>query len=140
MKETEVRNIFASHFNDLRGGGEKLIGYENKCGDSFLRSDLRSILPDGTILEWEFKLEADYSALGQVLVYMSKVKSEYNFNRKVRGVIAALCIPEKIIEAVYKNGLDIELVTIPKWVLIETGAIPKSYHKYSTIKIPIKNS
>jgi len=115
-RENAVRDFYAANLNTLRDGRERLVGTEMVHANSLVRADMRTVDSNDVIREWEFKLVADYSALGQILVYTAALKVHYNFQRDIRGVIAALKIPPEISQAVRVGALNIELVVIPSWI------------------------
>jgi len=115
-RECAIRDAYAKNLNDIWGGEEKLIGTEIVHLSEGVRADMRTVNKREVITEWEFKLVADYSAIGQILVYMALLKEFYGFKRSVRGIIAAITIPEKIRLAVKINALEVDLVEIPTWL------------------------
>lgn len=112
IAERQLRDKFAARLSDFRPN-EKLLGCEitYRCG---LRSDMETIDKDNTVRIWEFKLNADYSAIGQLIVYMAMKRNENKGKKKIVGVLAAVEIPKFIEEAIYSSGLNIEVVSIPK--------------------------
>ena len=80
------------------------------------RADMRTVDHGQTLREWEFKIEADYSSLGQALVYVALARRASNFERPVRGVVAAFSFPDHIAYANEAMNLGLELVEIPPWL------------------------
>ncbi|WP_122046828.1 hypothetical protein [Vibrio atlanticus] len=115
LKEIEIRDNFASRLIEFRPD-EKLISCEQPYSEVALRTDMQTIDKDNTIRIWEFKVTADYSAIGQLIVYLHLKRKETQFGSNVVGVLAATEIPSHIREAVIASGLNIELYTINKSV------------------------
>jgi hypothetical protein len=120
--ECRIRDLYAGRLTSLRPR-ELVAQREVRYANSLIRADLRTLDEDNVIREWEFKLQADYRALGQVLSYVAQAKLEFTFARTVTGVIAAFSIPPEIRLAVQVNNLGIELVDIPAWMRLG-GAAP----------------
>ena len=110
--ETRIRNAFASVLRDYRKD-ERLAKKEVTYKEAGARSDMRTVDRQNIIREWEFKIEADYSALGQILVYVALARKEFRHKRLVRGVLAAFSFPENLVYTVEAMNLGIELYTIP---------------------------
>lgn len=115
-KETKIRDHYADNLGDLRKK-EVLIGREVKTHNHNLSIDMLTVDHKNTIRVWEFKLTADYSAIGQLIVYMALKKQETGGTRRIKGVIAAVNIPDFISESINMSLLDIELVEIPKTII-----------------------
>lgn len=124
--ECRIRDAYAKAFPVLRRD-EKVLQCEAGYETSPVRADLRSIDSRNVIRVWEFKIEADYSSLGQVLTYLALAKVEEGpdraLERPIVGVIAAFTIPREIRLAVSMNNLGIEIVEIPPY-LREAGSVP----------------
>lgn len=112
--ETELRDKFAAKLQYFRPN-EKLLSKEaiNEFG---LRTDMETVDVNNTIRIWEFKLRADYSAIGQIIVYTNLKRLESHANRQIVGVIAAVEIPEYVEKSINACGLAIEFVKIPRSV------------------------
>jgi hypothetical protein len=95
---------------------------------------MRTIDGTGLLREWEFKIIADYRTLGQILLYIAHARRERQFERPIRGVIAAFTIPIELRIAVEVLNLSIEFVTIPQWMRA-AGRVPAS-GSCQPIKIP----
>ncbi|MGX9456543.1 hypothetical protein ACWU37_05680 [Photobacterium damselae subsp. damselae] len=113
LKELEIRDNFATRLNEFRPD-EKLINCEQPYSEVALRTDMQTVDRGNTIRIWEFKVTADYSAIGQLIVYLHLKRKETQFRRNVVGVLAATEFPSYIREAVIASGLNIELYTINK--------------------------
>src|SRR5262245_3373399 len=85
--ERHVRDLYAERLTELRPG-ERLVRKELRYSTAARRIDMRTVDRWGVLREWEFKLDADYRALGQLLIYLAHARRESNF-RPIRGVIAA---------------------------------------------------
>jgi hypothetical protein len=120
--ETHIRNAFLEELASYRPN-EKVIGRELTYEQPGARVDLRTVDSHQTIREWEFKIKADYSALGQILVYVALARAEYSNQRIIRGVLAAFAFPERIRYTVEALNLGIELYVIPP-ALRSAGNIP----------------
>ncbi len=114
-RECKIRDCFRDNLNELRPN-ERLVATEPTYRRTKVRADLRTVDHLGVLREWEFKLHACYSALGQVLTYVSHARVEKNFERNIRGVIAAFSFREDLEQTVRVMNLGIELVTIPAWM------------------------
>lgn len=120
--ECRIRDAFAAKLTELRPG-ELVSKRDVRYLTSTVRADLRTVDRGNVIREWEFKVEADYSSIGQALTYLAQAKLDLGFDRTVLGVIAAFTIPREIRLAVSVNNLGIELVEIPTH-LCEAGFVP----------------
>jgi hypothetical protein len=123
--ETRIRDVFSNNLT-IHRPLERLVKREVKYANSLVRADMRTVDQDDLLREWEFKLVANYSALGQILTYLSLIRREYKFKRQIRGVIAAFVIPPLIEETIETMNLGIELVRIPN-SLRAAGNIPTLY-------------
>lgn len=112
-RELAVRNYFARHLGRMRPH-EQLAKREQGYVASRLRADMRTVDLHETIREWEFKLHADYSVLGQILTYVALARKELGF-RVVRGV-AAFTFSDEVALANEVMNLNLELVTLPDWM------------------------
>ena len=111
-KEVRIRDAYALRLHEYRPN-EKLIDTEITDKKFKLRTDMRTVDKFNVLREWEFKIKADYSALGQVLVYAANLRKKHSFRKIIKPVIAAVEIPVEIRNAILYNCLDIELVKIP---------------------------
>lgn len=102
---------------------------------SRIRADLRTVDRHDVIYEWEFKIEANYSSIGQVMAYTARAKVEFNFNRTVRPVIAAFEFPDEIRMAIEVNNLGIEMVQLPASIR-NAGRVPSLLTNPAVIEIP----
>jgi hypothetical protein len=136
-KETNIRNYFASRLNEFRPG-EKVVRREQTYTDFAVRADLRTVDFENVIREWEFKIRADYSAIGQILTYSALAKLEFNFKRTVQSVIAAFEFPEQIRLAIEVNNLGIEMVKLPDWI-INAGFVPTVTAFNDHVQIPVQS-
>lgn len=113
--ECRIRDAFAEHLHELRPA-ERLVDTEVRYDVPGARADMRTVDDRQTVREWEFKIEADYSSLGQALVYVALARRAYGFGRSVRGVVAAFSFPAHIAYANEAMNLGLELVEIPAWM------------------------
>lgn len=132
--ECRIRDCYADHLASLRPC-EVVSKREVRYAASLVRADLRTLDESGILREWEFKLRADYSALGQILCYTALAKREFGFDRRVQGVIAAFEVPHEIRLAVNVNNLGIEFVEIPRWMR-RAGAVPEAGRRLIIPHIP----
>lgn len=86
-RECKIRNAFAEGIRNgkERRGSERLIGTEvtHQCGN--LRADMRTVDESDIIREWEFKIVADYSAIGQILTYVAQLKKNTDSKGLLKG-------------------------------------------------------
>ena len=136
--ECQIRNYYARNLNNVRPM-EKLIGTELVHKPLSIRADMRTVDEQELIREWEFKIEADYKAIGQIMVYIASLKIKYNFKRPIRGVIAAVKIPDLIRRTITINSLEIELVQIPSWLCNGGKPIRRQDNFAKNINIPIND-
>ncbi|MBA6295971.1 hypothetical protein [Colwellia sp. MB02u-9] len=115
-RETKIRDHYAANLDDLRPN-ERLIGCEVKTKKHNLSVDMQTVDHNNVLRLWEFKVVANYSAIGQLLVYIAQKKIELLGSKRVIGVIAAVDIPEFIVDAINMSDLHIELVKIPKTII-----------------------
>lgn len=121
-RETKIRDLYASRLTTLRPQ-EKLLKTEAGYESSLCRADMRTVDVNNVIREWEFKLSADYRALGQVLQYLALCRKERNFERDILAVIAAFKFTPELQTTVRVLNLGIELVVIPAWAS-SAGGVP----------------
>ena len=110
-RECRVRDYYAEHLSNFRPG-ELLVSREQGYPTSATRADMRTVDADNILREWEFKISADYRALGQIIQYVALARLAENF-RKIRGVIAAFKFSPELPKVVEVANLSIELVEIP---------------------------
>ncbi|NWC70365.1 hypothetical protein HX873_20920 [Pseudomonas sp. P7758] len=127
--ECRVRDEFARGLQNHRAG-ELLARTEQRYKGTLLRADMRTVDKSDLIREWEFKINADYKALGQILQYVALARQAESF-RPIRGVIAAFSFTPEIIIANEVMNLNLELVVIPGW-LRRSGYI----NEYSAASLP----
>lgn len=132
-KEREVRDYFAQNLGRLRPH-EHFAKKEQGYVLSRLRADMRTIDLHDTIREWEFKLHADYRAIGQILTYVALARKELGF-RAVRGVVAAFSFADEVSLANEVMNLNLELVTLPDWMR-GAGSVTGRAAKLILPKIP----
>lgn len=133
--ECRIRDLHSKHFFELRSD-ERVITTEHRCGAANVRADLLTVDKSNTLREWEFKIRADYKALGQILTYVALTREEKGFERSVRGVIAAFEFQAEVKRAVEVLNLGIELIQIPVW-MAQAGGIPVTTSQVSElIQIP----
>ncbi|WP_107676140.1 hypothetical protein [Agrobacterium sp. LAD9] len=132
-KEREVRDYYAQHLGRARPH-EHLAKKEQGYVLSRLRADMRTIDLHDTIREWEFKLHADYRAIGQILTYVALARKELGF-RAVRGVVAAFSFADEVSLANEVMNLNLELVTLPDWMR-GAGNVTGRTTKFMLPKIP----
>ncbi|MDM1328907.1 hypothetical protein [Acinetobacter indicus] len=111
--ECAIRNYYAKNLEFFREN-KKLIGKELRYSSTYLRSDMRTIDTSNYLREWEFKIFADYKALGQILQYLALSRSETDL--PVRGVIAAFDFSKELIFTNERLNLNLELVHLPEWI------------------------
>lgn len=119
--ECRVRDYYAKHLDVVRKG-ELLVRREQGYPTSATRADMRTVDPSNVLREWEFKLYADYRALGQILQYVALAKLAEDF-RTIRGVIAAFEFSPELPKVVEVANLNIELVRIPDWMRGAGGVV-----------------
>ena len=112
--ECRVRDAYADGLSDHRLG-EVLARTEQGYEGTLLRADMRTIDKSDLIREWEFKIFADYKALGQILQYVALARRAENF-RPIRGVIAAFNFAPEMIVANEVMNLNLEFVVLPSWL------------------------
>jgi hypothetical protein len=95
---------------------------------------MRTVDCNDLLREWEFKLHADYRALGQILIYVSYARQELGF-RPVQGVIAAFTFLPELRRAVEIMNLNIELLTLPPWMRA-AGGVPPDSGPVRLVRIP----
>lgn len=97
--ECAIRDLYKSKLTELRSG-ERVLRGEHQIPNSLNRADMLTVDENDLLRIWEFKIDADYSGLGQLLVYLAYKRSSIDFVRPVRGVLAAFSFPEEIRRAV----------------------------------------
>ncbi|MFG0217179.1 hypothetical protein ACFU8X_29410 [Brevibacillus porteri] len=114
-KETLIRDAFARNLKKFKPD-QLVLAKEANCSQSNLRVDLQTVDKNEVFREWEFKLYADYKALGQILTYMALAKKGSNFSRDIIGVIAAFEFQPELISTIRTLALAIEIVKLPPWL------------------------
>ena len=136
--ECRIRDFYAKHFNNERSD-ELLVATEHSFSDGSTRADMVTIDKSELIRIWEFKIKADFDALGQILSYVALAKRKFNFERSVRGVIAAFEFRPEIPLAIEILNLNIEQVIIPAWMR-QAGSIPLTQQvRPLIVEIPVTN-
>lgn len=87
-KECKIRDCYIKNLHLLRPN-EIYIAKEHPLHSSALRVDMQTVDINNTFRDWEFKIYADYKALGQLLTYIAYSKLESGFDQNIIGVIAA---------------------------------------------------
>jgi len=134
--ECRIRDYYAVNLGIFRPE-QKLARCEQRYSNSSLRADMRTVNPQNTILEWEFKINADYKALGQILQYVALAR-ENEKSRVIRGVIAAFTFTPELRLANERMNLNLELVLLPTW-LRGAGAPPLNSAPFLGTRIPNLN-
>ncbi len=132
--ECKIRDFYCTQLDQSRPR-ELIVKREATFANWPLRADLRTVDDNQLLREWEFKIRADYSSLGQILTYTALMREQLKFERDVKGVIAAFEIPDHLSRAVRISNLNIELVTIPMW-MAQAGDIPIAAAPPSSVDVP----
>jgi len=132
--ECKIRDFYSSQLANYRPN-ELVVQREATFEGFLLRADLRTVDTKNVLREWEFKIRADYSSLGQILTYSALIRQQTNFTRDVQGVIAAFDIPEHLVKAIRINNLNIELVVLPQW-MARAGGVPLSPTAPNPVTVP----
>lgn len=105
--ERELRDFIAANISDVRPDGVRLALYADENGDGveYLTGvgpiDILAEAESGDLVIFELKLtKGPDKALGQLLRYMGWIKAHLAAGRKVRGVIVARAIDDKLRYAV----------------------------------------
>jgi hypothetical protein len=117
--EIKVRDYFVARLKRMCPS-QHPIATEQRYAGCGLRADLRTIDHADLLREWEFKLHADYRAIGQILAYVALARKELAF-RPVRGVIAAFSFSPEVPLTNEVMNLGLELITIPEWMRAAGG-------------------
>jgi RecB family endonuclease NucS len=120
--ECRVRDLYAARLEEFRPQ-EKLLKTENGFVGSRVRADMRTVDSRNGLRIWEFKIEASYDGLGQILTYLALQRLTSGFRRRVQGVLAAFLIQPEIRTAIDVLNLGIELVELPSKLRL-AGGIP----------------
>ncbi|WDZ84715.1 hypothetical protein [Micromonospora cathayae] len=121
--ECRIRDLYASRLREFRPD-ERLLQTEHTYEESKVRGDMRTIDRVDTIRIWEFKINAGYEGLGQILTYLALARKDLAFKRQVRGVLAAFHIQPEVALAIEVLNLGIEVVMLPEKMRL-AGAIPR---------------
>lgn len=136
--ECRIRDFYAKHLHRERAD-ELLVGTEHSFSDGSTRADMVTVDKFDLMRIWEFKIKADFEALGQILSYVALAKRQTDFTRPIRGVIAAFEFRHEIQIAIEVLNLNIELITIPSW-MEQAGNIPRLQQATPlTVEIPLAN-
>jgi hypothetical protein len=132
--ECHIRDFYAANLKRYKQGhlvSQREVTYKT----SRIRADLRTVDEHDVIYEWEFKIQADYSSIGQIMAYTARAKVEFNFKRTVRSIIAAFDFPDDIRMAIEVNNLGIEMIRLPESIR-NAGHVPSLAIKPAVIEIP----
>jgi hypothetical protein len=134
--ECRIRNCFAKNLTDIRPN-ERLIATESVYEGTGTRVDMRTVDKFNVLREWEFKIQAGYTALGQILTYLAMSRLRDNFQSRITGVIAAFDFHPELARVIEVMNLGIELVTIPQW-MARAGRIPLALdaHTHRATAVP----
>jgi hypothetical protein len=121
-RETRIRDLIAYRLGEFRQG-EYLVGTEVGFPISRKRADLKTIGPGNVLRLYEFKLEADTSAIGQLLGYIALERLVSDFSRDICGVLAAFRFEDEVITTIRVMNLSIEIFTLPLH-LARAGDLP----------------
>jgi hypothetical protein len=137
--ECRIRDFYANNLSRERAD-ELLLDTEHSFSDGSTRADMFTVDKSDLMRIWEFKIKADYEALGQILTYVALAKQKTDFKRSIRGVIAAFEFRREIQIAIEVLNLGIEQVIIPAW-MAQAGNIPLTLQVASPppVKIPFIN-
>lgn len=120
--EIQVRDYFARHLRRVRPT-HRLVRREQGYSNCGLRADMRTVDEHDVIREWEFKIHADYRAIGQILAYVALARNELGF-RSVRGVLAAFSFAPEVALTNEVMNLGLEILIIPEWMRA-AGGLPR---------------
>jgi hypothetical protein len=121
--ECRVRDLYASRLRELRPL-ERLLATEHSYAGSKIRGDMRTVDADNLIRVWEFEIFCGYTGLGQVLTYVATARRSTNFEKSIRGVLAAFEFQPEVVYAVEVLNLGIEIVHIPKTFRLAGAVLP----------------
>lgn len=119
--ECAIRDTYARRLEDFRPQ-ERLIRTELTYQAVGLRADMKTVDTDNVLRVWEFKIQADYNGLGQVLTYLA-MERKSSPGRQVRAVLAAFEFADSIVEANEILNLGIEMIALPQ-MLRRAGSVP----------------
>lgn len=119
--ECAIRDTYARRLADFRPQ-ERLIRTELTFQEAGLRADMKTIDTCNVLRIWEFKIQADYNGLGQVLTYLA-MERKNSPGRQVRAVLAAFEFADSIIETNEILNLGIEMIPLPP-MLRRAGSVP----------------
>ncbi|MEU0859275.1 hypothetical protein ABZ352_28205 [Streptomyces griseofuscus] len=119
--ECAIRDTYARRLEDFRPQ-ERLIRTELTYQEVGLRADMKTVDTDNVLRVWEFKIQADYNGLGQVLTYLA-MERKSSPGRQVRAVLAAFEFADSILETNETLNLGIEMITLPP-MLRRAGSVP----------------
>jgi RecB family endonuclease NucS len=125
-RETRIRDAYAANL-DRERPHERLLRREHTYGDVAMRSirgDMKTVDHTNALHIWEFKIQAGYSGLGQILAYVAMARKAVGFEKIVRGVLAAFSFQPEITEAMELLNLGIEAVEIPPKYRQAGGILP----------------
>ena len=69
--ECHIRDFYAENLKRYKLGhlvSQREVTYKT----SRIRADLRTVDEHDVIYEWEFKIQADYSSIGQIMAYTAR--------------------------------------------------------------------
>jgi hypothetical protein len=133
-RETRIRDLYAKQLKEYRPD-EQVLKTEPGYVDSPVRGDLRTLDSKNLIRVWEFEIVAAYEGLGQVLTYVALARLELNFDRQIRGVLAAFEFQPEVELAIEIMNLGVEVVRIPEALRL-AGEIPPVEKPVAVARIP----
>lgn len=134
--ECKIRDLYSRRLTEFRPA-ERLLGTESMFEGSSVRADMRTVDEHNVLRIWEFKIFAGYEGLGQALTYLALARKAVNFDRPVKGVLAAFDFQSEIVSAVEVLNLGIELVAIPP-KLRHAGGVPLTGELPQIVDIPFQ--
>jgi RecB family endonuclease NucS len=99
---------------------------------------MRTVDLNNVLREWEFKMRANASSLGQLLRYVALSRRDQNFQRHVVGVLAAFEFAEDVHFTNASMNLGLELVRLPRWLRNGGCVLLPSVTPYHAISIPAR--
>jgi hypothetical protein len=133
--ECRIRDFYAKHLH-IERPDELVIATEHAYSGGCARADMITVDHKNLLRVWEFKIKADYEALGQILTYVALAKLKADFQRPIRGVIAAFEFRREIQLAIEMLNLNIEQAIIPAW-MAQAGRVPELLGQpMPTVEIP----
>jgi hypothetical protein len=139
--EVRIQKAYAERLADQRPL-EKLMSHGYRFDSCGLIADMATIDKSDVMRIWEFKIDADYRSLGQIITYIAHARYEELMrwappspHKRIVGVLAAFTFQPEVLLANVVMNCGIEIVVIPPF-LRNAGDVPPAMPRPHVPNIP----